>query len=60
VVSMMLRRLGIIALLAGGLAIAVGGGASADTWPSRPIRAVLPTAPGTGADTGFSLVFNQL
>jgi len=60
VVSMVLRQLGIIALLAGGLAIAVGGGASADTWPSRPIRAVLPTAPGTGADTVFRLVFNQL
>jgi tripartite-type tricarboxylate transporter receptor subunit TctC len=60
VVSMVLRRLGIIALLAGGLAITAGGGASADTWPSRPIRAVLPTAPGTGADTVFRLVFNQL
>jgi tripartite-type tricarboxylate transporter receptor subunit TctC len=56
---MVLRQLGIIALFAGGLAI-VAGGASADSWPSRPIRAILPTAPGTGADTVFRLVFNQL
>jgi tripartite-type tricarboxylate transporter receptor subunit TctC len=59
VVSMRLRRLGTIALLAGGLAM-VAGVASAETWPNRPIRAILPTAPGTGADTVFRLVFNQL
>jgi tripartite-type tricarboxylate transporter receptor subunit TctC len=34
--------------------------AQSETWPSRPIRAILPTAPGTGADTVFRLVFNQL
>jgi tripartite-type tricarboxylate transporter receptor subunit TctC len=56
---MRLRRFGTIALLAGGLAI-VATVASAETWPSRPIRAILPTAPGTGADTVFRLVFNQL
>jgi tripartite-type tricarboxylate transporter receptor subunit TctC len=56
---MRLRRLGTIALLAGGLAM-VAGVASAETWPNRPIRAILPTAPGTGADTVFRLVFNQL
>jgi len=56
---MTLRRLGTIALIAGGLAL-VASVASAETWPSRPIRAILPTAPGTGADTVFRLVFNQL
>ena len=29
-------------------------------WPTKPIRAILPIAPGTGADVIFRLVFNQL
>ncbi len=29
-------------------------------WPNRPIRAIVPVAPGTGADVVFRLVFNQL
>ena len=29
-------------------------------WPTKPVRAILPFAPGTGADVVFRLVFNQL
>ena len=29
-------------------------------WPNKPIRAILPIAPGTGADVVFRLVFNQV
>jgi tripartite-type tricarboxylate transporter receptor subunit TctC len=32
----------------------------AQPWPTKPIRAVLPIAPGTGADVLFRLVFHQL
>jgi tripartite-type tricarboxylate transporter receptor subunit TctC len=32
----------------------------ADEWPSKPIRAILPVAPGTGADLVARLVFNQI
>lgn len=32
----------------------------ASNWPSRPIRAIVPFAPGTGADVVARLVFNQL
>ena len=45
------------------LAVAVGAASSAraeSAWPNRPIRAIVPVAPGTGADTVFRLVFNQL
>jgi tripartite-type tricarboxylate transporter receptor subunit TctC len=34
--------------------------ATAEEWPTRPIRAILPIAPGTGSDVVFRLVFNQL
>jgi len=41
-----------------------GGSVSAQSgeanWPTRPIRAILPFAPGTGADVVGRLVFNQL
>ena len=33
---------------------------TAQPWPTKPIRAILPIAPGTGADVIFRLVFNQL
>src|SRR5688572_14624468 len=45
------------------LAIVASSGAWAEPaaqWPNRPIRAIVPIAPGTGADTVFRLVFNQL
>ncbi len=44
------------------LAVGASGGAWAQSeqWPSRPIRAIVPVAPGTGADVIFRLVFNQL
>jgi tripartite-type tricarboxylate transporter receptor subunit TctC len=34
--------------------------AQTSVWPTKPIRAILPIAPGTGADVIFRLVFNQL
>jgi len=45
------------------IALVAGGGAWAEpvqNWPNRPIRAIVPVAPGTGADVVFRLVFNQL
>ena len=45
------------------LAVVPSGSAraeSAQNWPTRPIRAILPFAPGTGADVVSRLVFNQL
>jgi tripartite-type tricarboxylate transporter receptor subunit TctC len=33
---------------------------SAAPWPTKPIRAILPFAPGTGADVVSRLVFHQL
>ena len=38
----------------------LGAGASAQSWPTRPIRAIVPFAPGTGADLVARLIFNQL
>jgi tripartite-type tricarboxylate transporter receptor subunit TctC len=32
----------------------------AQAWPTKPIRAILPVAPGTGVDTVTRLVFHQL
>ena len=29
-------------------------------WPTKPIRAIMPIAPGTGADVVFRLVFHEL
>ena len=46
-------------------ALAVGASGSAwaeaaQNWPTRTIRAILPFAPGTGADVVSRLVFNQI
>jgi tripartite-type tricarboxylate transporter receptor subunit TctC len=52
-----------VALFAVAIAAPWCGGAfaeTAETWPTRPIRAILPIAPGTGSDVVFRLVFNQL
>jgi tripartite-type tricarboxylate transporter receptor subunit TctC len=58
-------RLALALLFGCGLLVAVGIDASrqaaqAQSWPTKPIRAILPIAPGTGADVIFRLVFNQL
>ena len=51
----------VLALLCGsGLVAGTVQGAPAQTWPAKPIRAILPIAPGTGADVIFRLVFNQI
>ncbi len=45
------------------LAVVPSGSAraeSAQNWPTRTIRAILPFAPGTGADVVSRLVFNQV
>ena len=51
-------------LLVSGLAVGACDAAfaqsSGQSWPTRPIRAIVPIAPGTGADVVFRLVFNQL
>ncbi len=49
--------------LLSGLAVVATSNAFAEpaqSWPTRPIRAIVPVAPGTGADTVFRLVFNQI
>ena len=45
------------------LAVVASGSAWAEpaqSWPTRTIRAILPFAPGTGADVVSRLVFNQI
>jgi tripartite-type tricarboxylate transporter receptor subunit TctC len=51
-----------VALLAacGIWAAACNGVAAQSDWPNKPIRAILPIAPGTGADVVFRLVFHEL
>ena len=50
------------ALAAGACGIVSGQPAFAETasWPTKPIRAILPIAPGTGADVISRIVLNQL
>jgi tripartite-type tricarboxylate transporter receptor subunit TctC len=40
--------------------VAASHGAGAQGWPVKPIRAILPVAPGTGVDTISRLIFHQL
>jgi tripartite-type tricarboxylate transporter receptor subunit TctC len=47
-------------LLAGTAAFGIIGRASADTWPSRPIKVVAPFAPGGGSDFTSRLVAEKL
>ena len=49
------------AVVAGACGIASSRPALAEAaWPSKPIRAILPIAPGTGADVISRIVLNQL
>ena len=50
------------ALAAGACGVVSGQPAFAETatWPTKPIRAILPIAPGTGADVISRIVLNQL
>lgn len=48
-----------ILLLALGLATATTN-ASADTWPARPVKAIVPFAPGSVADVVPRIAFEQL
>jgi tripartite-type tricarboxylate transporter receptor subunit TctC len=41
-------------------AVACGDAAAQSDWPNKPIRAIVPIAPGTGADVVFRLVFHEL
>jgi tripartite-type tricarboxylate transporter receptor subunit TctC len=47
-------------LLAGIPGSAVAQSNAAANWPTKPIRAIVPIAPGTGADVVFRLVFHEL
>jgi tripartite-type tricarboxylate transporter receptor subunit TctC len=58
-----MMRAGQALLAACGLLAITAGGAAAENaaqWPSKPIRAIVPIAPGTGADVIFRLVFHEL
>jgi tripartite-type tricarboxylate transporter receptor subunit TctC len=55
-----MTRLMVALLCACGLLAGLAGRACAETWPTKPIRAILPIAPGTGSDVVFRLVFNQV
>ncbi len=55
-----MQRLIAALLWASCLVVGWHNGASAEVWPSRPIRAILPFAPGSGTDVVSRLVFNQL
>jgi tripartite-type tricarboxylate transporter receptor subunit TctC len=42
------------------LALVAATQSVAEPWPTKPIRAIVPVAPGTGVDTISRLVFHQL
>jgi tripartite-type tricarboxylate transporter receptor subunit TctC len=50
----------ICAVLLSAVAIAGGAVAEAQTWPAKPLQAIVPTAPGSLADLIPRVVFNQL
>jgi tripartite-type tricarboxylate transporter receptor subunit TctC len=54
-----MRRIAALSL-ACGILVGLCGGVAAQSWPTKPIRAILPIAPGTGSDVVFRLVFNQV
>src|SRR5881392_3352505 len=47
------------ALLAGAATLGLAGPATAETWPSRPIKLVAPFAPGGGSDFTSRLVKSE-
>ena len=47
-------------LLAVALLGAVSSAAVADTWPSKPIRAIIPFGPGSAVDVVPRIVFEQM
>jgi len=47
-------------LLAGTASLGLAGGASAETWPSRPIKLVAPFAPGGGSDFTSRLIAEKM
>jgi tripartite-type tricarboxylate transporter receptor subunit TctC len=49
-----------ISLLALALTAAVSTSAMADTWPSKPIRAIIPFGPGSAVDVVPRIVFEQM
>ncbi|MEA2983179.1 MAG: hypothetical protein QOF09_5002 [Alphaproteobacteria bacterium] len=59
----MMRASAVLLVACGAIAAAcTGAAAQSDVarWPAKPIRAILPIAPGTGADVVFRLVFHEL
>ncbi len=57
-----MNRATVALLFVSGLWAAACGGAAAQSeanWPTKPIRAILPIAPGTGADVVFRLVLSM-
>ena len=49
-----------VAILAVALLGAVSSAAVADTWPSKPIRAIIPFGPGSAVDVVPRIVFEQM
>jgi tripartite-type tricarboxylate transporter receptor subunit TctC len=52
-----MRRLSLLTLV---LTAAISAAAQADTWPSKPIRAVIPFGPGSAVDVVPRIVFEQM
>ena len=50
----------IAAVLAGAALFAAPSPASAQTWPQRPVKFVIPFGPGAGADIGARLIQEKL
>jgi tripartite-type tricarboxylate transporter receptor subunit TctC len=55
-----MRCLSLARILSLALAVAVSTAAAADTWPSKPIRAIIPFGPGSAVDVVPRIVFEQM